>query len=137
MGTMRYLINPGNRDRAQRAIDELKRRFAERKAFTVEFDEARPRHSDEQRGYYWASLKEWGKHLGYNAKETEEILHREIMCRAFGIERTIERGGMVINIPNGSSSKLSKQAYSELIQELIITAGEDGYTIAPPGTEET
>lgn len=132
----RYVINPGNIDRANRAIREIKERFTEGKPFQIDFSEPKPLHSDAQRGYYWASLHEFGKFLGFNAKDSEEILHRELKCRYFGVEREISMGGQILQVPKGSSKRLSKKEYSELMDELIILAGEHGFTIQPPPKEQ-
>lgn len=133
----KYLINPGDRERTQRAIDEIKERYASRKAFTIETDDAKPRHTDSQRGYYWKSLTDFGKFLGMRAKESEEVIHREIKCRVFGVERDVAIGNSIIQVPRGSSAKADKQTYSELIEELILLAAENGYTVPPPSAEES
>lgn len=132
----RYVINPGDKARANRAIKEIKLRFREGQPFAVEFEKPKTPHTSEQAGYYWASLNKYGRHLGYNAKESEEILHREVKCRLFGVEKTIRRHGMILQVPKGSSKRLSKEAYSEMIEELLVMAAEDGYVIEPPPKEQ-
>lgn len=129
---MRHIVNVNNKDMAQQAIDEIKHRFNERKAFSVDIDDVRVLHSSEQSGYYWKHLKEFGKHFGMNAKESEDVIHRELKCRLFGVKKTLNVGGAIIQIPNGSSSKLSKSEYSRLIELLIQLAGEHFYTIPDP-----
>ncbi len=129
---MKYLIENQNRARTQRAFDYIKEQFHLGKPFTIEILAYKQSHSDSQRAYYWQALKQYGAHCGMNGKESEEIIHRECLCRLFGIEKTIRRGNMVIDVPKMTSKRLDKETYSELIDELIILAGEDGYVIPDP-----
>lgn len=99
---------------------------------SIEARGIKPQQTDEQRGYYWLSLKSWGNHLGYSAKESEEILHRHICCVAFGVKETKRIGGMIIEIPEMRSSRLNREEYSVLIETLIREAAEDGFVIERP-----
>jgi len=113
-------------------MDEIKGRYQAGSPFVVRFGEPKVLHTSEQRGYYWTVLKAFGAELGMNAKESEAFIHNECKCRAFGVSKTVRFGGTVREVPNASSADAGKDEYSRLIDELIILAGEHGYTIPPP-----
>ena len=97
------------------------------------------RHSNEQRGAYWASLHESARHLGYTAREAESLLHPVICAEAFGqaASRQIVCRGQTYNwpVPAETSSKDADgrvrdvETYSALIETLIRFAAEYGYVI--------
>jgi len=95
------------------------------KPLVVEIKKNKPRHTDEQQGYYWATLHEWGKELGYTTKETEVILHNLVLCEAYGIEKYIEYNGAKWPVPKSRSSDRNVSEYSELIETLKRLIGND------------
>lgn len=97
------------------------------------------KHSDSQRGAYWSALSEFGKHLGYSARETESLLHEVMLCECYGTSgaREIVTGGETYRWPTPAerSSKDAEgrvrdvQTYSDLIETLLRVAAEHGYII--------
>ena len=98
----------------------------------IEVRAIRPKHTQEQQGYYWQALHFWGREIGYSAKESEVYLHSSVCCEAFGVERKLKIRGSVIEIPKRSSSKLTRADYSLLIDTMIRMASQYGVTIEPP-----
>lgn len=99
--------------------------------YQLTLEQIKPKQTDSQRGMYWASLHEFGKHLGYDARETEAILHNHILCCAYGVKETREIGGSRIEIPNERSSKQNREDYAHLIDTLMRVAAEEGFYIEP------
>ena len=131
----RILVNHGGKNRAQQAIDEIKRRYAAGEPFLVVFSEPGSDPSHGQKGYYWAMMNLWGRSLGYDRQEIQDILHRAVKCRAFGVEKEIDYGGMVIQVPKKRSRDATKSEYQMLIDAMIIMAAEDGFVIPEPYQE--
>ena len=77
-----------------------------------------PRHTPNQQGMYWASLREWGAELGYSGGESERFLHNVVLCEHFGTKKVMQIGGSHVGIPNMRSSHLTIQQYSELIETM-------------------
>lgn len=135
----------------QRALDWLSGQFpgrgeeiarlGKRAQIGLELDvkPIRARHTKEQQGAYWASLHEFGRHLGYSAHETEEYLHPVICAETYGISghRSIRCRGADYQwpVPRETSSKDADgnardvETYSHLIDTLIRFAAEYGYVI--------
>ena len=124
---MKLQITPENSrswlDHAVGISDESRKLFG--KPLVVEIKESKPRHTNEQQRYYWATLHEWGKELGYTTKETEVILHNLVLCEAYGIEKYIEYGGSRWPVPKSRSSDRNVTEYSELIETLVRLVGND------------
>ena len=110
---------------------------------SVEIKATKPKHTDEQRGYYWSSLHNLGKEIGYSVRETEEYLHKIMCCHAFGVKEDISarlRDGStaIISIPKATSSHdetgapRSRETYSELIDTMLRIASEDYGVYLPP-----
>ena len=97
------------------------------------------RHSDSQRGAYWAALHEFGKHVGYSARETETLLHEAILAECYGTAgaKEIMVRGKAYHwpVPAERSSKDADgrardvDTYSALIETLLRVAAEYGYVI--------
>lgn len=120
--------------------DELERMAKRaRIGLRLELSVLRPRHSDEQRRAYWASLHEFGRHLGYEADESEQFLHPVVCSAAFGVrdERRIVCQGREYTwpVPAETSSKDADgnvrdvETYSRLIDALIRFAAEHGFVV--------
>ena len=91
------------------------------------------RHSTEQERYYWKMLKEyWGHEIGYSARESEDVLHRAVLCEAFGTKGTRQIGDTIVSVPDRTSSRLSKEDYALLIDTMQRMAGQMGIYIPPP-----
>ena len=86
-------------------------------------------HTSEQQGLYRSLLHEYGKELGYSAKESDLILHESILCETFGILKSLVFRGRISNIPCKRSGKLSIEDYSLLIETLMRLAAEDGIVL--------
>ena len=97
------------------------------------------KHTDSQKGAYWASLHELGKHLGYTPRLVETLLHDTMLCEAYG---TLEVASLMVNgefmrypIPKARSSVDEQgrardvQTYSLLIETLLRVSAEYGYYI--------
>jgi hypothetical protein len=107
----------------------------------VTIAEIKPAHSRDQQGYYWLSLHQFGKWLGYTAHETETLLHPVICVETWGQSDTREitcRGRTYQwPTPKETSSKDSDgkkrdaETYSELIETLIRFAAEQGFVVMP------
>ena len=132
---MKLTIGP---DIAVGVLVDLAKRFPTRlpewqtladKPITIEVKVFKPRHTSEQQGKYWASLKEWGKQLGYSAKESEEILHEAVLCETYGTEKTVQYRGRIRQIPKKRSHDRDIEEYSELIETMMRMASEDGVYI--------
>jgi len=97
--------------------------------FRFLFESVKAHQSDSQRHYYWMCLKLWGDSIGFSARESEEILHRAVLCEAFGVKETRMVRGSTIEIPNQRSSRLSREDYSLLIETMIRMAAENGFVV--------
>lgn len=96
----------------------------------------RQRHSDSQRGAYWAMLHELGRELGYSVAETESLLHPVICAEAFGMKghRSIQCRGEQYKwpVPAETSSKDADgkvrdvETYNELIETLLRLGSQYG-----------
>jgi len=96
----------------------------------------RQRHTQSQRGAYWACLHEFGRALGYTAAETESLLHPVICSEAFGVRdhKTVVCRGESYTwpVPSETSSKTADgrvrdvETYNILIDTLLRFAGEYG-----------
>lgn len=121
-------------------LDEIEQ-LRKRAALGVEITVApmRRRHSDSQRGLYWSSLHQFGRHLGYSAPETESLLHPVICAQAFGVrdhKEIVCRGERYSwPVPTETSSKDADgrvrdvETYGHLIEALMQFAAEYGYVI--------
>lgn len=97
------------------------------------------RHSDSQRGAYWASLHEFAAHLGYSKREAETLLHEIILCETYGTKeaREIVAGGQAYRWPvpaerssvDADGRPRDVETYSELIETLMRVAAEHGYVL--------
>jgi hypothetical protein len=85
----------------------------------IKITKAKAAQTDSQRGLYWATLKEWGKTLGYSARESETLLHNAVLCEAYGVKETRTLYGHVIEIPRLRSSKAKRDEYSTLLETLL------------------
>lgn len=84
-----------------------------KKPLKITVEERTPKHTSEQQALYWATLREWGRNLGYTGKETERYLHEEVLIEAWGENKDKRKGR--IPIPNKRSSELDVADYSFLI----------------------
>ncbi len=99
----------------------------------ITIEAIKPRQTDPQRGYYWQAINAWGKEIGYDAEDTEEILHNEIKCRAYGVAATVRRlDGTVRKKPKKRSRNANRDEYSDLIEVLLRVAAENDYYIESP-----
>jgi len=96
---------------------------------SIEVKKTSPKHTDDQRGFYWQSLKWWGNEMGYSAKESEYWIHNAVCCEAFGVAGEKRFYGVSVEIPEKTSSKLDRDDYSKLIDTMLRLAAEDGITI--------
>ena len=80
--------------------------------------EVKGKHTDEQRGFYWAHLHKWGKELGYSVKETEIVLHNAVLCDAYGIDHYINFKGVAWPVPKERSHDQDVEQYMVLINSL-------------------
>lgn len=97
------------------------------------------KHTSEQQRAYWASLHEFGRFLGYSARETETLLHEAMLCECFGSAGVKEMRvrGQVHSwpVPAERSSKDADgrprdvETYSALIETLLRVAAEHGFII--------
>ncbi len=105
----------------------------------VELLPMKRKHTDSQRGAYWASLHEFGRELGYSTHETETLLHAVICTEAFGSggHREITCKGKTYSwpIPAETSSKTADgrardiETYGALMEALQRFAAEYGHVI--------
>jgi len=92
----------------------------------------KPKHTDEQRGYYWPSLRLWGSEIGYSVKESEDWLHNAVCCETFGVLKILRVKGSLIEVPKETSKRLTIEQYSQLIETLLRLAAEDNVTLPSP-----
>tara|TARA_B000000437_G_scaffold191199_1_gene149666 strand:- start:247 stop:711 length:465 start_codon:yes stop_codon:yes gene_type:complete len=97
----------------------------------LQISKKRKSRSRPQENYYRKWEREFAKHCGL----TQDEMHTELLCRAFGSEEVETRLGLKVR-PTKRSSKISLSEYSELIETLIIIAAEMGFAIPPPPTPE-
>ena len=90
------------------------------------------KHTDEQRGYYWKYLKEWGAFLGYTARESEELLHNEVLCEAYGVRDFVTINNAVHGLPKERSSRQDRENYSLLIDTMIMLAAQTNFVVPRP-----
>ena len=82
-----------------------------------------------QENYYRKWVREFAKFCGM----TQDEMHEEILCQAFGSESVETKFG-VRRRPLKRSSKTSLKDYSELIETLIAVSAEMSFAIPPPPT---
>lgn len=97
------------------------------------------KHTSEQQRTYWKFLHEFGRFLGYSAREVETLLHDALLVECFGSAgvREMRVRGEVHHwpVPAERSSKDAAgrardvETYSALIETLLRVAAEHGYLI--------
>lgn len=96
----------------------------------------RQRHTDSQRGAYWATLHDLGRELGYSVAEAESLLHPVICAECWGVKdhRSIRCRGEQYEwpVPAETSSKDADgkvrdvDTYNELIETLLRLGSQYG-----------
>ena len=64
---------------------------------------------------------------------THDELHEELLCRSYGSEDISTKFG-IIRRPIKRSRETTQSKYSELIDQLILTAAEMGFAVPDPET---
>ena len=82
-----------------------------------------------QRGQYWSALHEFGEHCGYTRRESEVIIHEELLRSTFGVYETRDLFGRLRTLPRQRSANAHRTDYSALIEALIRLAADHGYVI--------
>lgn len=95
----------------------------------VTLEHAKPKHTDEQAGYYWMCLTMFAKHYG----TSKDDMHNIILQEAFGSQEIVTAKN-VYKIPAQRSSKLTRDEYGELIETLLRVAAFAGCTLPDPET---
>ena len=85
--------------------------------------------SRRQENYYRKWVNEFAKFCGM----THDELHEELLCRSYGSEDISTKFG-IIRRPIKRSRETTQSKYSELIDQLILTAAEMGFAVPDPET---
>jgi hypothetical protein len=111
-------------DRIEELMELLKRCD---KGVCVEVSRHRDSRSRSQEGYY----RKWARAFGEFVGLTEEEMHDELLCRCFGSTIVATKFGDRRR-PAKRSADTNTETYGMLIEQLIIVAGEMGFSIPPP-----
>ena len=103
----------------------------ESESLTLTLEKTRKKKTRPQENYYRKWCREFAKWAGL----TEDEMHEEILCIAFGSDHIETRFG-VKKRPIKRSGRIKREEYSELIEHLIITAANMGFAVPPPDYDE-
>lgn len=91
------------------------------RVWDIEIKEHRKPKSVSQRGWFHALCKMLGDEMGIPEGQVKEIAKAQILGW-----RTVTLGGITFPVADGSSEKLSRMEYSDLIDALYRLAAEAG-----------
>ena len=97
----------------------------------IEVHKKKPHRSRPQENYYRKWEREFAKFCG----TTQDEMHEEILCQAFGSESVETKFG-IKRRPLKRSSKTSLKEYAQLIETLIVVSAEMGFAVPPSPTPD-
>lgn len=123
---MNYTIWPNMPTVRVNAIEHI-RNLDPSKAWDIEIKEHRKPKSVSQRGWFHALCEMLGNELGIPAGQVKELAKAQILGW-----RVVTLGGISFPVADGSSEKLSRMEYSDLIDALYRLAAEAGVILPEP-----
>lgn len=117
---MNYTIWPNMPTVRVNAIEHI-RNLDPSKAWDIEIKEHRKPKSVSQRGWFHALCKMLGDEMGIPEGQVKEIAKAQILGW-----RTVTLGGITFPVADGSSEKLNRMEYSDLIEQVLMLAAEAG-----------
>ena len=117
---MNYTIWPNMPTVRVNAIEHI-RNLDPSKAWDLEIKEHRKPKSVSQRGWFHALCKMFGDEMGIPEGQIKELAKAQILGW-----RTVTLGGITFPVADGSSEKLNRMEYSDLIEVVYRLAAEAG-----------
>lgn len=95
----------------------------------VVFREHKSKRSLEQNALMWKYYEIIGNEIGYTPEDLHEMMKAKIFGTKEMITKDLHGNKLVLNIPNGTTTKLDTKGMTEFIEAIEMLAGELGIVL--------